>query len=433
MLGLTFADGFTKKAQAAKVEGKAKAVIHLWMWGGPSHLDTFDPKPEAGQDYCGELKNPVQTNVPGIRICQLFPLMAKQADKYSILRSFDSLTGDHYAATYILQTGFPTSQQFGSPESSSKLGYPSLGAVVGMKKGYEAGYQGSLPPFIILPYSDWWIGSAGFLGPRYEPFATGGDPNQPGFMAQGMRLPSGISPQRSENRRALLRDMDSLARQIDKDKLFQAMDSYQQKAYGLVLGDAKKAFDLSLESDRLRERYGRNQFGQSCLLARRLVERGVPSIIINEPGWDMHYDCIAAMKQKAPIIDAGFATLLEDLAQRGLLESTIVYWTGEFGRTPKLDWDPQWKGGRHHWPTPTPCVVAGGGFKGGAVVGASDAKGETIKERPVYAWDLTASMYKLLGIDYTGKLPHPQNCGAAYLSPLASGEVRSSGLLTEIM
>lgn len=138
---------------------------------------------------------------------------------------------------------------------------------MGLKKGYGAGYQGALPPYIILPRSDWWIGASGFLGPRYEPFATGGDPNQPGFMAQGMRLANGITPQCSEARHALLHDVDSLARQIDKDKLFQAMDSFQEKAYGLVLGDAKKAFDLSQENDKLRDRYGRNTFGQSCLLA----------------------------------------------------------------------------------------------------------------------------------------------------------------------
>jgi hypothetical protein len=252
-------------------------------------------------------------------------------------------------------------------------------------------------------------------------------------MAQGMRLANGITPQRSESRHALLKDVDSLAKQMEKEKLFQAMDSYQEKAYGLVLGEAKKAFDLSQEKDPLRDRYGRNSFGQSCLLARRLVERGVPYVLINDPGWDTHYDNMGAMKQKLPILDAGFATLLEDLAQRGLLDSTIIFWSGEFGRTPKLDWDPQWKGGRHHWPDPTPCVVAGGGFKGGAVVGSSDAKGETIKDRPVYPWDLAASIYQLLGIDYMGKLPHPQDCGAAYISPLAAGEVKSGGLLKEIM
>lgn len=434
-LGLTLADCFKPKAQGATTEGKAKSVIQIWLWGGPTHLDTFDPKPEAGEDYCGDLKNPIATNAPGVMISELLPLMAKQADKYSILRSFSSQSGGHYQGTYIVQAGRPTSTQFGFAErkSSNELPYPSVGSVVALKKGYEAGYKGALPPYIILPSGAWWIGASGFLGAKYEPYAAGGDPNQKGYMAQGMKLASGITPERSQNRRSLLQDMDSLAKQREKEELFQNMDSYQEKAYGLVLGDAKKAFDLDLEKPELRERYGRNRFGQSCLLARRLVEHGVPFVTINHSGWDTHFDNMAAMKRLLPVLDAGFATLLEDLSQRGLLDSTIVYCTGEFGRTPKLDRSAQWKGGRHHWPNPTPCTVAGGGFQGGSIVGASDPKGETIKDRWVYPWDLTASMYKLLGIDYMAKLPHPQDCGVAYLSPLATGSVPTGGLLTEIM
>jgi uncharacterized protein (DUF1501 family) len=430
-LGLTLPDLLKLKAQGATTEGKAKSVIQLWMWGGPTHLDTFDPKPEAGEDYCGALKNPIETKAAGMRICELLPLLAKQGDKFSILRGFTSQTGDHFAATYMVQTGIPTSQQFGSPETK-QVGYPSIGSVVALKKGYEAGYKGALPPYVILPSGGWWIGASGFLGHKYEPYAAGGDPNQKGFMAQGMNLASGITPERSQGRRALLQDVDSLAKELDKEKLFDKMDSFQQKAYGLVLGDAKQAYDLSQEKDELRDRYGRNHFGQSCLLARRLVERGVPFVTINWGGWDHHVDCIGAMKSMLPILDPAFATLLEDLHQRGLLDSTIVYWTGEFGRTPKLQGG-EWKGGRHHWPDPTPCVVAGGGFRGGAVVGASDEKGETIKDRKVYPWDLTSSIYKLLGIDYMGKLPHPQDCGVAYISPLATGQVPSGGILTEIM
>ena len=430
-LGLTLPDLLKRQAQGATTEGKAKSVIQLWMWGGPSHIDTFDPKPEAGEDYCGALKNPIETKAPGMRIGELLPLMAKQGDKFSILRGFTSQTGDHYAATYMVQTGIPTSQQFGSPETK-QVGYPSIGSVVALKKGYEAGYKGALPPYVILPSGGWWIGSPGFLGHKYEPYATGGDPNQKGFMAQGMNLASGITPERSQGRRALLQDVDSLAKELDKEQLFDKMDSFQQKAYGLVLGDAKQAYDLSQEKDELRDRYGRNHFGQSCLLARRLVERGVPFVTINWGGWDHHTDCIGAMKSMLPILDPAFATLLEDLHQRGLLDSTIVYWTGEFGRTPKLQGG-EWKGGRHHHPDPTPCVIAGGGFRGGAVVGASDEKGETIKDRKVYPWDLTSSIYKQLGIDYRDKLPHPQDCGVAYISPLATGQVPSGGILTEIM
>ncbi len=434
-LGLALGNSSKTRAHAAPTEGKAKSVIQLWMWGGPTHLDTFDPKPEAGEAYCGELKNPIATKAPGMRISQLLPLMAQQADKFSILRGFTSLTSGHYMGTYNVQAGRTASTQFGYAKrrASNDLPYPSIGSVVALKRGYEAGYKGALPPFIIMPSGAWWIGAPGFLGNRYAPFATAGDPNQKGFMAQGMKLAGGVTPERSEGRRSLLKDVDSLARQMDKETLFQAMDSYQEKAYNLVVGEAKKAFDLSQEKDDLRDRYGRNRFGQSCLVARRLVEQGVPFVTINDGGWDNHVDCIGAMKRKLPYVDSGFSTLLEDLYQRGLLDSTIIYWTGEFGRTPKLQMQAQWRAGRHHWGAVTPCVVAGGGFKGGAVVGASNEKGESIKDRWVYPWDLTASIYKLLGIDYMGKLPHPQDCGVAYINPLATGQVPSGGLLTEIM
>ncbi|MFH1923270.1 MAG: DUF1501 domain-containing protein [Planctomycetota bacterium] len=229
-----------------------------------------------------------------------------------------------------------------------------------------------------------------------------------------------------------LEAVDSLAKDMENNKSFEAMDSFQERSYGLLLGDAKKAFDMSEETDELREKYGRNHFGQSCLLARRLVERGVPFVTVNSGGWDTHRDNFGAMKRLLPPLDQGFAALLEDLAQRGLLDSTIVTWFGEFGRTPKVDPNPPWDGGPHHWGPVDPAVVAGGGFKGGVVVGSSDDKGEQPKDRPVYPWDLNASMYTLLGIDPTGKLPHPHGC-VAYVTPTASGNIQSGGMLTEIM
>ncbi len=433
-LGLTLADWFKLQAHAGVTDGKAKSVIQLWMFGGPSHLDTFDPKPEAGDAYCGELKNPIATKAPGMRISELLPLMAGQGDKFSILRGYSSLSSSHGIATYIAQTG--------TPQSSKKLAYPSTGSVVAVKKGYEAGYQGVLPPFITLTDTGALrISEEGFLGQTYKSLTFGNGISTKGakqraFAVRGMKLARGMTRERSAGRRSLLKDVDSLARQMEREKLFQTMDSFQEKAYGLLLGDAKKAFDLSAEKEELRDRYGHNHFGQSCLLARRLVEIGVPFVSINYggtwPWWDNHWDCVGEMKKRLPIVDMGFSTLLEDLYQRGLLESTLVYWFGEFGRTPKLSGG-AWKGGRHHWGAVTPCVVAGGGFTGGAVVGASDAKGERIQDRWVYPWDLTASIYNLMGIDYLGKLPHPQDCGVAYVSPLATGQVPSGGLLTEIM
>jgi hypothetical protein len=423
MLGLTLADWLKVQAHGETQGGKAKSVIQLWMGGGPTHLDTFDPKPEAGQDYCGPLKNPAATNVPGIRICELLPLMAKQADKYSIIRSFTHPSYAHETGTYIVQTGtMPTAEAV----------YPSIGSVVALKKGFEGDYKGLLPPYITLTSPLGRYSDSGFLGTKYKTFAPGGDPNDKGFRVEGLAPPGGVSEKRLQDRRTLLQAVDSLDKEMEKEGLFKTMDTFQEKAYGLLLGDAKKAFDMAQEKDDLRERYGRNHFGQCCLLARRLVEAGVPFITVNMGGWDTHTDNFGEMKKLLPVLDKGFSTLLEDLAQRGLLQSTIVVWYGEFGRTPKVDWNPPWNGGRHHYPDVYSCVVAGGGFRGGAVVGSSDDKGEKVKDRPVHAWDLSASIYKLLGIDHTARLPHPQGC-VAYVTPLASGTLPSGGLLKEIM
>ncbi len=423
-VGLTLADWFQLQALGqTTTEAKAKSVIQIWLAGGPTHIDMFDPKPQAGEDYCGPYKKPIATNVSGIQICQMFPLLAKQADKYSLIRSMTHGNRAHETATYIMQTG---------TMPSGDLVYPSIGAVVALKKGYEGGYQGSLPPYISVTRPLGRFSEAGFLGTQYKPFATGGDPNGKVFSVQGIVAPRGMKAPQLEKRRSLLKSIDTLAKRMDKNKEFEKMDSFQEKAYNLILGDAKKAFDLSLEPDDLRERYGRTRFGQGCLLARRLVENGVPFITIIEGGWDTHKKHFERMEKLLPVIDQGLAALLEDLSQRGLLDSTIVTCFGEFGRTPKIVKEAPWNGGRHHFAAVFAALVAGGGFKGGTVVGSSDAKGETVRDRPVYPWDLSASMYQLLGIDPMGKLPHPNGC-VANVSPIASGQVESGGLLTEIM
>ena len=208
--------------------------------------------------------------------------------------------------------------------------------------------------------------------------------------------------------------------------------SAKKQAYDLILGDAGKVFDLSQEKDDLRDRYGRNTFGQSCLMARRLVERGVPYVTINYKGWDTHKQHFQTMRRKLPEMDKGLATLLQDLADRGLLDSTIVWWSGEFGRTPRIQWEPPWNGGRGHYGKVFSALVAGGGFKGGQVVGASDARGEEVKERPVHPVDLIASIYELLGIDGNARLPHPLGNDARVL-PVAGDNVVSGGRLKEIL
>jgi uncharacterized protein (DUF1501 family) len=211
-----------------------------------------------------------------------------------------------------------------------------------------------------------------------------------------------------------------------------ASEQCEKQAYDLILGDGAKVFDLSQEKAELRDRYGRTTFGQSCLMARRLVERGVPYVTINYKGWDTHKQHFQAMRRKLPELDKGLATLLQDLSERGLLESTIVWCCGEFGRTPRIQWEPPWSGGRGHYGMVFSALVAGGGFKGGRVVGASDARGEQVKERPVYPCDLIGSMYELLGIDPEAKLPHPQGL-MVRATPSAAEGAKTGGRLVEIM
>lgn len=419
-LGTTLANRFNLCAFEPIRTGKAgaRSVIQLWMGGGPSHLDTFDPKPGAGEDYCGPYRKPIPTNVPDIMVGQMMPMMAGQADKFAILRGMTHPSNGHETATYIMQTG---------TLPSGELVYPAIGAVVALKKGYEAGYQGVLPPYITISTPLGRFSEAGFLGSTYSPFATGGDPNSKDFRVGGLGDTEG--EKRLVDRRSLLQIVDSYGRRHEQDDQFQKLDSFQRKAYDLILGDAKRAFDLSLEDDKLRDRYGRTRFGQSCLLARRLVEQGVPFVTVNWSGWDTHKEHFEKMNAMLPVLDQGFSALLEDLARRGLLESTIVWWGGEFGRSPKVYKEPPWNGGRQHYSTAFSCVVAGGGFKGGRVVGATDQRGERVRERPINPWDLSASIYRLLGIDPASKLPHPHGC-VAYVTPVGG---KSGGLLNEIM
>ena len=410
-------------ASAVSAPGRAKSVIQIWMWGGPAHLDTFDPKPEAGENYCGPLNSPIETNVRGIRICELLPLLAKQADKYSLIRSMTHGIYAHETASYTVQTG----RIAGGHDV-----YPSVGAVVSLFRGYNAGYKGLIPPYIVLTEPQGRFSEEGFLGSRYKPFATGGDPARPRFAVEGI-LAEGITDQRQRERREYLHQLDTLGRALKGDPQLAARDDAERLAYELILGDAGKVFDLSQEKDDLRDRYGRTTFGQSCLVARRLVERGVPYITINyQGGWDTHKQNFQVMRNRLPEMDKGLAALLQDLAASGLLESTVIWWNGEFGRTPKVDWEAPWNGGRGHWGSVFSALVAGGGFKGGHVVGSSDARGEQVRDRPVYPADLIGSIYELLGIDPDGKLPNSQGLDVRMTPTIADG-IKMGGRLKEIM
>jgi hypothetical protein len=415
--GLALIDPFSRQARSAPLPPKAKSVIQIWMWGGPSHLDTFDPKPDAGYDYCGPLDKPISTNVDGIQICQMLPLLAQQADKYSIIRSMTHGINAHETASYMVQTG----------HKPGRLVYPSVGAVVSLFKGIDHGYKGLVPPYIVITQPQGRFSEAGFLGQRYKPFATGGDPRQTPFVVEGI-VAKGISDNRQRSRRKLLHTLDSLGKAMPGNAYFEQLNRCEENAYDLMFGDARKLFDLSEEKDEIRDRYGRNTFGQSCLTARRLVEHGVPYITINYKGWDTHKQHFEIMRRKLPEMDSGLATLLQDLADRGLLDSTIIWWSGEFGRGPKVQWDPPWNGGRSHYGKCFCALVAGGGFKGGHIVGASNEKGMEVTQRPVYPQDLIGSMYELLGIDPDGPLPNPRGLKVQVM-PAAEG----GGRLTEIM
>jgi hypothetical protein len=421
--GLAFGlPGIAASAARAHGKGTARSVIQIWLWGGPCHIDIFDPKPDAGPDFTGPFDKPIATNADGIRIGELLTELAKVADKYSIIRSMTHGNNAHETASYIVQTGrMPGDGQV----------WPCVGAVTSLFKGYDAGYKGLIPPYVVLTELQGRFSEAGFLGLKAKPFATGGNPAQPRFVVEGV-VAEGISDERQRDRRELLHNLDTLGHALKQHPQVAALAECEDQAYDLILGEGRKVFDLSQEKDDLRTAYGRNTFGQSCLMARRLVEQGVPYVTINYKGWDTHKQHFQAMRRMLPEMDRGVATLIRDLSDRGLLDSTIIWWGGEFGRTPRVQWEPPWNGGRGHWGPVFSTMVAGGGFKGGRVVGASDARGEEVKDRPVYPWDLIRSMYMLLGIDPDGTLPHPQGLPVRVCAGPSDG-VKSGGPLNEIM
>jgi hypothetical protein len=423
--GLLLADRLRAAGGTAPVpSAKAKSVIQVFLWGGMSHTDTWDPKMDAGYDYTGQFKDDIPSNVTGVKLGALFPQLAKQADKFSIVRSMTHHNNGHETAAYLMQTGHLPGE---------RLAYPCIGAIFALLKGYNAGYKGLIPPYVVLTQPQGRFSEAGFLSSRCKPFATGGDPNASRFEVEGV-VARGITDRRQQARRDLLASLNTLNHaQPDHPELRLAREA-EQKAYDLILGEGKEVFDLSKEDPKLRDRYGRHTFGQDCLAARRLVEAGVPYVTINYPGgWDTHSNHFATMNRQCPQLDQGLATLLQDLSDRGLLQSTVVWCCGEFGRTPKVDWQPPWNGGRNHYGNVFSVLVAGGGFKGGQIVGTSDAKGEEVKDRPVYPIDLLGSIYQLAGIDANTRLPHPEGAEAYVLPASTEKGYKAAGLLTEIM
>ena len=368
------------KDPKSKGAEKDVSVILLWMAGGPSHVDTFDPKPDAPMNIRGPFEA-IKTKVPGMRISEHLPKLAMQADKFSIIRSVTHGDGAHERAQHYLQTGYlpiPTME------------FPSYGSVLAK----ERGMLNNLPPYVTLLGGSEGMG-AGFLGGSYNPFFAG-NPNDGNYRVPDMNLPNGVQMKRLDRRRALLSTLDTLARSNDSIK---SMDTYFNNAYKLVTStDSQKAFEIGQEDNRIRDMYGRNPFGQACLLARRLVGAGVRFVTVTQGGWDTHENNFPSLKNSLlPTVDQGMAALLQDLREHGMLDTTLVLWMGEFGRTPEINKNAN--PGRDHWPNAMCVAVAGGGTKGGMVIGETDDKAMGPKERPVHVEDLAATVYHALGID----------------------------------
>jgi uncharacterized protein (DUF1501 family) len=389
-LGLSL-PAFLRLQHAASASGapaRAKTVncILMWMQGGPSHHDTLDPKPDAPAEVRGEF-NTIPTTLPGVRVVEHLPLLAKQTDKLSIIRGHDPKNGSHGVADHLMMTGH---------KFNPSLPFPCFGSVVAKERGYRDG----MLPFVQLGrFIDRRFngGIGGFLGDQYNPFEVHDDPNAAAFKVRDLSVANDAERARLERRYAMLAEVDRYQKAAEEDsQAVKARDVFYEKAHGLITSPlAKRAFDLTAEPDRLRDAYGRNTFGQSCLLARRLIEAGVHFVTLTDGGWDTHADNFKSLKtRKLPVLDRAYSTLLQDLHDRGLLDNTLVVWFGDFGRTPKIN--PS--AGRDHWASAGVACMGGGGVKTGEVVGATNALGEFVTDSPVSPQDLAATIYHTLGI-----------------------------------
>ncbi|MGL4551353.1 MAG: DUF1501 domain-containing protein, partial [Gemmataceae bacterium] len=371
---------------------RAKSVILVYLGGGLSHHDSFDPKPDAPAEVRGVYKT-IETSVPGLRVTEMVPRIAKVMHRLSLVRS-----GAHNNDHHETATNWALSGRFGSAFGD----FPAVGAVV----AHETGFRGELPPYVAVPRNPsftWELGKSAFLGGRYESFKTG-DPNAPGFKVQDVAPAEELTAKRAARRGTLLAAVDDLAKRVEGNDLISTYDEFGRQAASLVLSaEARGAFAIEKESPKLRDRYGRNTFGQSALLARRLVERGVKFVTVNFGGWDHHAKIWDGLKGRLPELDAGFSALIEDLSGRGLLDGTLVVCMGEFGRSPKVNKD----AGRDHWAPAASLLFAGAGVKEGSVLGATDKQGAYVTRRPVSPADVASTVYDRLGIDPRKMLSTP--------------------------
>lgn len=382
--GLTL-PGLLKARAAGEAASNGKAVIQVFLGGGLTHIDSYDPKPEAPAEFRGEFAA-IPTAIPGVQLCELFPRQARLMDKVAIVRSLQHGAGDHEAGQHWVMTGFRPGRNL--PNTNER---PSTGSVAARLHGANAP---GVPPYVGIPDAP-AFGGAAYLGPGFNPFGLGGDPAGD-FKLRNLEPAAGLSLSRLGDRRSLLGRLDRIRRERDASGTMEGIDRFTTQAYDMVLGDsARRAFDLGREDPKVRERYGNHSLGQGCLLARRLVEAGVAFVTISHGNWDHHGDIFTNCRNMLPPVDRAIAALVDDLSSRGLDRDVLLVVWGEFGRTPRVNNNK----GRDHWPGAMSALLAGGGLKMGQVVGATASKGEHPIEAPCGPEDLIRTIYHVLGID----------------------------------
>ncbi len=400
-LGGMIAGGLTGALRAAessavRKKAAAKSCILVWLDGGPTHYETFDPKPQAPVEIRGEFA-PIPTKIPGVQFSQYMQQLASLNDKFSLIRSIRHNQGNHGAGNHYMMTGAPPRIPVGCGAFVSF--HPSLGSAV----AHELGAPHGMPAYFSMPRMS-RSGGPNFLGEKYAPFVVADDPNRSSFRVRDVALPQGLDDAAFMSRKTLRREVDRMQRINDEaagDPLLSLDDFYRQAHQLISSKEAQAAFDIHSEDPKVRTEYGRSPFGQRALLARRLVEAGVPFITLYDGGWDHHVDIFPALKKKLPPIDTAVATLIRDLDRRNMLDETMVIVLGEFGRTPKINA----RGGRDHWSNAMSVLFAGGGTPGGQVIGATDRQGYSAVDRVLSPENFVSTIYRKLGID-PGKILH---------------------------
>jgi hypothetical protein len=391
-------------AREQSVSRRDSSVILIWLDGGPSHLDMYDMKPDAPAEYRG-IWRPIRSRVPGFDVTELYPKQAQVTHLFSVVRSLHHDTGDHFSGAHRMLT----TKDMGVSGANMSSRFPGIGAIVARELGSR---QRGMPSYVSVPQAS-SVGinpgyfGANWLGGQFNPFQPGGDPNGNDYRVANLNLASGLTLARLEERRSLVQHFDTLSRDLERRGTAEAMDRFSQEAYEFITGPtARDAFDINRENPRLRDRYGRHNWGQSVLLARRLVEAGSTFVTVHFGGWDHHWDLQPGYERNLPIVDTAVSALFEDLHERGLLERVLVVLCGEFSRTPRMNdggngGPPRSKGtpGRDHWGNAMFCLLGGGGVKGGQVVGSTDRLGTRPHSRPLKPSNLHATIYHVLGLD----------------------------------